>query len=100
MPTPVSFVQLTLTLPKRDYSVYRDCVGLLSKMIGKKAPDILGLIVHTLRCRDSRGLAEDYLESVNWPLEVGLNLDRPARARHGKALRRAGLKIPSDPSRN
>ena len=90
MPTPVSFVQLTIALPKRDYAAYHGALAVLAQVMGKKAPDLIALVVHTLRCRDSRGLAEDYLESINWPLQMGGGMDRMARARNGKALRRAG----------
>jgi hypothetical protein len=67
MQTPVSLIQLTIGLPANDYAAYRAAKRMLSRTMGKHAPSVLGLIVNTLRCRDSRGLAEDYLESVNWP---------------------------------
>ncbi len=101
MPTPVSFVQLTIALPKRDYAVYHDCIGILTQVMGKKAPDLLGLIVHTLRCRDSHGLAEDYLESVHWPIKVTKEATRSLQRKNTRVLRRAGLAAaPYDPSRN
>jgi hypothetical protein len=101
MPTPVSFVQLTIALPKRDYAVYHDCIGMLTQVMGKKAPDLLALIVHTLRCRDSQGLAEDYLESVHWPLKVTNESTRGLQQKNTRMLRRVGLSAaPYDPSRN
>ncbi|MCB1103403.1 MAG: hypothetical protein KDK74_01620 [Cephaloticoccus sp.] len=69
MPTPTSLVNLQLTLPYRDYSAYTKGVKLLSPVMGKQTPKALDLIVHTLCGRDGKGLAEDYLESIQWPFE-------------------------------
>jgi len=68
MPTPNS-VTLIVPLPEPDYAAYTEAGRHLVRAIGSEAPDLLALVVHTLRCRDGRGLAEDYLESVGWPLE-------------------------------
>lgn len=62
-----SVIKLTIALPATHHAAYAEAVRLLIRVMGRKAPDVLSLIVHSLRCRDSRGLAEDYLESINWP---------------------------------
>ncbi len=68
MPTPNS-VTLIVPLPEQDYAAFTAAGRHLVRVMGSEAPDLLALVVHTLRCRDARGLAEDYLESVGWPLE-------------------------------
>ena len=94
MPTPVSFVQLTIALPKRDYATYHGGVALLTRVMGRQAPNVLTLIVHTLRCRDRRGLAEDYLDSIIWPAKAN---GAPGAL---KGARNGGRKLPSHGSRN
>lgn len=79
MPTPNS-VTLIVPLPEQDYAAYTDAGRHLVRVMGKKAPDLMELVVHSLRCRDGRGLAEDYLESVGWPLE-GSSATLPADPR-------------------
>tara|TARA_R110002167_G_scaffold177156_1_gene376899 strand:+ start:244 stop:495 length:252 start_codon:yes stop_codon:yes gene_type:complete len=71
MPTPNS-VTLIVPLPEQDYAAYTDAGRHLVRVMGNQAPDLMELVVHTLRCRDGCGLAEDYLESVGWPLEGSL----------------------------
>jgi hypothetical protein len=71
MPTPNS-VTLIISLPEQDYAAYLAAGRHLVRVMGNKAPDLLGLVVHTLRCRDGHGLAEDYLDSVGWPVEKEL----------------------------
>jgi hypothetical protein len=67
MPIPNS-VTLIVPLPEQDYAAYTDAGRHLVRVMGNQAPDLMGLVVHTLRCRDGQGLAEDYLDSVGWPL--------------------------------
>lgn len=71
MHDPASSIQLVLTLHKSDYGAFLGGVSLLRREMGLKAPDVMGLIQHTLGRRDPRGLAEDYLESVRWPVKMG-----------------------------
>jgi hypothetical protein len=62
--------------------------------MGRKAPDALALIRHNLLRRDPTGLADDYLDSIGWPLAAGraISVRRPTR----KTVRRpAGLLIPA-----
>lgn len=97
-------VHLIITLPLSDYTPYLEAVRLLNRTMGKKAPDPISLIVHTLRCRDVRGLADDYLESVGWPLKplkaTGSDL---RNARHSRGTGRK-IALPrsaaGDPARN
>ena len=69
MPPPSSVVHLTIALPASHHAAYAEAIRLLVRVMGKRAPDVLSLVVHTLRCRDSRGLADDYLESIEWPVK-------------------------------
>lgn len=67
MKSPFPVVHIVLALPVADLSAYSDAVRCLSRKLGRHAPDIFDLMAHTLRCRDSKGLVEDYLESVDGP---------------------------------
>jgi hypothetical protein len=37
--------------------------------MGAKAPDTIGLIQQNLSGRDARGLADEYLDTVGWPMQ-------------------------------
>ncbi len=68
MSKPTSFIHLVFSLPAADFSIYTEATQRLRGIMGKAAPDVLLLMVHTLRCRDAHGLVEDYLESIDWPV--------------------------------
>lgn len=68
MQTSSPLIRFTIGLPATDHATYREAIYLLKQVMGKQAPNLARLIVFTLRCRDGRGLAEDYLESVDWPV--------------------------------
>ena len=96
-------IQLTLALPAADYAAYAGAVAILTRVMGCKAPDVLVLIVHSLRSRDPHGLAEDFLDAIRWsPKRRGAR--RGAETiRSAPLLRRAVLKLiraPKDLSRN
>ncbi|KAB2910265.1 MAG: hypothetical protein F9K30_22830 [Dechloromonas sp.] len=67
MKSPFPVVHIVLAVPVADLSAYSDAVRCLSRKLGRRAPDIFDLMAHTLRCRDSKGLVEDYLESIDGP---------------------------------
>lgn len=83
----VPVVQVVLSLPTADFASYSRAVRRLVRKIGPHAPDVIELMAHSLRCRDSHGLAEDYLESIHWPVwpdeSVGKDMNRrqPASGR-------------------
>ncbi len=62
-------VQLKLPIPAADYRVFVGTSRILRRIMGHKAPTALGLIQHTLTGRDARGLADEYLDTVGWPLQ-------------------------------
>ena len=74
-------VQLTLALPPADYRAYVAAARILARIMGRKAPDALALIHHNLVKRDPTGVADDYLDSIGWPLAAGraISVRRPAR---------------------
>lgn len=91
-----------VTLPLNDYIIYTEAVRLLRRIMGKEAPNPIALIVHTLRRRDARGLVEDYLEAVGWPLETrgshaskNRTTHRSQTERRRGTLTRTGLGSPS-----
>jgi len=100
MSSPASFVKLTVALPLRDYAAYTEGVRLLSRVMGKRTPDALALITHTLSSRDGQGLAEDYLESIHWPMKASVPISRVQRAKNTRVLKRAGFDDSTDPSLN
>lgn len=100
MSTPASFVKLTVALPLRDYAAYTEGVRLLSRVMGKRTPDALALIVHTLSSRDGKGLAEDYLESIHWPMKASISMSRSQKAKNTRILKKVGFDDSTDPSLN
>ena len=64
-------VHISIALPRCDYAAFRAAVRRLSREMGNQTPTVSQLVTHTLLRRDSKGLAEDYLESVGWPLGPG-----------------------------
>ncbi|MEO6569375.1 MAG: hypothetical protein ABIO94_11485 [Opitutaceae bacterium] len=96
-------IQLNLALPAADYAAYAGAVAILTRVMGSKAPDVLVLIMHSLRSRDPHGLAEDFLDAIGWlPTRRGVSR-RKGAIRSAPVLRRALLKstrAPKDPGRN
>ena len=77
-----------LLLPTADYKVYVRAARCLKRTMRKMAPGALALMTHSLRCRDPRGLAEDYLDSTGWPIR-----SRPLRKIAPTAGRRTKSKL-------
>ncbi len=78
----VPFVQVVLSVPSSDFAVYSKAASRLAREMKSEAPDIRGLMTHTLSCRDERGLVEDYLESIGWvirPMKPGRSRWSPGR---------------------
>ena len=102
-------VQLSLALPAADYRAYVAATRILNRIMGRKAPDALALIQHNLSKRDSTGVADDYLDSIGWPLTAGRAVSvrrsprKPLRQSRGPRLlaNPRGLPVPTgDPARN
>jgi hypothetical protein len=74
-------LELTVALSPADYHAYTSAARLLIRVMGRKAPDALALIRHTLGGRDATGIVDDYLDSVAWPTTVkdAAGLRRAAR---------------------
>lgn len=89
MQTPVIAVQIML--PQRDYRAFAAAVRLLRHSMGDRAPDVPTLVLHNLGRRDAAGLAEEYLESVNWPVTRS---ELPATKRHHLSPLRLGAASP------
>jgi len=62
---------IQVALPAADYRVYASAARLLTRIMGRKAPDALALIRHTLGGRDATGIADDYLDAISWPTAAG-----------------------------
>ena len=57
----------TLSLPANDCDVYRAAVRILRRVMRRAAPDVPTLLRSKLLRQDPVGLADDYLDQVNWP---------------------------------
>ncbi|MBL9217557.1 MAG: hypothetical protein JNG82_03655 [Opitutaceae bacterium] len=60
-------VQLNLPLPAADYRVFVLATRILRRVMGRKAPTTLVLILRNLTERNANGVADDYLDWVGWP---------------------------------
>lgn len=101
MPRRSRSVQLTLSLPAKDYRIYESAAKLLRNSMRDQAPNVMMLIQSKLIRHDPAGIAEDYLDLIDWPhAERNLiqSVERPPR-RKLLALP-ANRRRPSDPSRN
>lgn len=84
--------------------------------MGRKAPDALNLVIFCLQGRDATGVADDYLDSVRWPIAAGrmVSLRRAAKQSQpvqcivarapltgiAPRLTAGRIRPPRDPSRN
>jgi hypothetical protein len=79
--------------------------------MGTKAPDTIGLIQRNLSGRDARGLADEYLDTVGWPMAGNRTVSLRRRKLLSAAVRPGRIAVPPrlalprqrgplDPSRN
>jgi len=61
-------VSITLNLTVRDYAPFVESAAILQRTMKGKAPDAAGLCLFLLTKRDAKGLAEDFLDTVDWTL--------------------------------
>lgn len=108
--TPLPATKITLSLSLSEYRAYAQAARILTRLMGRSAPTVEGLIQAQLTGRDAVGVADDYLDLIEWPPDRGrvVSLGR-TRARVRKAERRAaaskrrgksGVTPPVDPSCN
>jgi len=116
MPHRPTHIHLNVPLAAVDYRIYASAARKLRRIMGRKAPDPLGLVLFSLQGRDAIGVADDYLDSVRWPDAAGrmVSLRRPTKstrrisriaARESRAgsepkLSAGRLRPPADLSRN
>lgn len=101
-------IPLVVLLPIDDHRVYSEALRVLRCLMGRKAPTIETLLLNDLRGRDSDGVADNYLDAINWPVSRGRAItvrlqERGKREDAGKIIRRQLLKLarpPVDPVRN
>ncbi len=99
----VGLVRLTIPLPDNDYRVYLEAWRLLKRIMGRKAPDLETLILRDLQGRDAQGIADDYLDAIDWPSSRGRVISLTIRRDRFPVVRRSPRRrpgIPVDPSRN
>lgn len=98
-----SVVQLPVSLPTKDYDVFVAAIGILQRLMGRNAPTLVVLVQHTLRGRDAKGMADDYLDFIGWPVTAGRSV--ALRRQNLSPLRPRFRRLKStsastDPSRN
>ncbi|AHF92536.1 hypothetical protein OPIT5_22180 [Opitutaceae bacterium TAV5] len=84
---------LTLVVPERERRVYAKARAILVKKMKAQAPELGELILHELRMREPRGIAESYLDDLPWL--CGLRQAAPCRSDEGKKNRRPTAALPS-----
>ena len=62
--------------------------------MGAKAPDTIGLIQQTLLGRDARGLADEYLDTVGWPMQGNRTVSLRHRREVPAAVRTVRSAVP------
>ncbi len=103
-------IQIDVLLSVSDYRSYVRAARLIARIKKADAPTAVTLIEALLAGRDATGVADDYLDSIGWPLDSGrvitLRRPRPQSKRKGQvgvAQTRKGLlhlAQPLDPTRN
>lgn len=100
-------VRITIILLPEEHRPFASATRRLRRIMGSDAPSVEILIHANLRGRDARGLADDYLDSVDWPMaerrpNVRMASHSTARPVTLPRSRRteARLRPPQDPSRN
>lgn len=94
MHTSSRLVTLKIPLPRRDHRVFLAARRILVCIMGAKAPDEIGLIQQNLSGRDARGLADEYLDTVGWPMAGNRTVSLRRRGKDPAAVRPARGAVP------
>jgi hypothetical protein len=108
--TSSAHIRVTVALSAPDYRAYVRAAQILARVMGSRAPAVGKLIQVQLVGRDADGVADHYLDSIEWPLEKGrvISLRQPRLKTQRTSLRAASptrprqidVASPVDPSRN
>lgn len=71
MPQPTDLVRITIPFAAADYGVFVSATRQLRRIMGRSAPGVLALIKFNLQGRDATGIADDYLDAIQWPNPAG-----------------------------
>lgn len=93
-------ITIPVLLPPADYRVFVSATRLLRRSMCAQAPDVPALIRAQLVNRDPTGLAEDYLDLVDWPPEHRRPIFRMMRKPRTLPRLTGRASPPADPSRN
>src|SRR5690349_21579619 len=82
-------IRLVLLLPSADYAIYLAARRILRRLMAAQAPTLEALLLQSLHGRDANGVADHYLDSIDWPLELGraVTVRMANRIRRGNAVR-------------
>jgi hypothetical protein len=103
-------IRITVALAASEYRPYVRAAQILARVMGRRAPTVGALIQAQLLGRDAPGVADDYLDWIEWPSEKGrvISLRQPRlktrranlRAASPTRPRQMDAVSPVDPSRN
>lgn len=62
-------VRISVTLPAAEYRVYASAARLLARIMGAQVPAVAAVMRVQLGGRSPAGIADDHLDSVDWPLD-------------------------------
>ncbi len=103
-------IKITVALSASEFRAYVRAAQILARVMGGRAPTVGTLIHAQLMGRDAIGVADHYLDSIEWPLEKGrvISLRQPRLKLERASLRAASptrprqiiVASPVDPSRN
>jgi hypothetical protein len=104
MPT-ATLIERRVCLSPKDHRSFVTATRRLRNLMGRAAPSVVRLMEHNLSNRDAVGLAEDFLSSVGWPVELGQSRIAPRASavrllRPRASVRRVMPRPPADPRRN
>jgi hypothetical protein len=103
-------VRITVLLSASEYRAYVRAAQILARMMGSRDPAVGTLIQAQLVGRDAPGVADHYLDSIEWPLQKGRVVTLRGSRRKTQRTRKSQvtpkrprdshLVPPHDPTRN
>jgi hypothetical protein len=107
--TPREPVPLVILLPAEDHRIYAKARRVLRCLMGRKTPTIEALLLNDLHGRDPDGIADNFLDVIEWPVERGraVTVHLREQAKREETIQRKARRMPvkmtkppADPARN
>ena len=113
MPHRSRSVRIAIYFDPADYRIFVNAARQLRQIMGAEAPAVAALIRFNLQDRDATGLADDYLDAIQWPSAAGrvVTLRTKLKSNRSTCIDSRGSRstarkkspsapAPDDPSRN